>query len=50
MTNLLAIPAFIFFQVTWFIHSIRRPLFLVSALCILSNPQAGKSALCLLYK
>lgn len=39
--NLLAIPAFLFFQITWLIHSLRRPFLLVSALCILSNPMAA---------
>jgi len=40
-SNILSYPAFIFFQITWLIHSLRRPLLLVSALCILTNPHAA---------
>ena len=39
--NLLSIPAYLFFHLTWLLHSLRRPFFLVSALCILSNPGAA---------
>ncbi|KAL3827339.1 hypothetical protein ACHAXA_005085 [Cyclostephanos tholiformis] len=41
MQDLLSIPAFLLFQILWFFHSIRRPLLLVSALCILSDPFAA---------
>lgn len=41
LSNILSYPAFIFFQMTWLIHSLRRPLLLVSALCILTNPHAA---------
>jgi len=49
LSNLLSIPAFLFFQGTWLIHSLRRPLILVSALCILSNPRAAIRKLKLFY-
>lgn len=49
LSNLLSIPAFLFFQLTWLIHSLRRPLILVSALCILSNPLAAIRKLKLFY-
>jgi hypothetical protein len=39
--DLLTIPAYILFHLTWLLHHIRRPLLLVSILCILSNPQAA---------
>ena len=41
VSNLLSIPAFLFFHIIWLISSLRRPLILVSALCILSNPPAA---------
>ena len=41
ISNLLSIPTFLFFHLTWLIHSLRRPLLLVSILCILSNPHAA---------
>lgn len=40
-SDLLSYPAFLFFQATWLLHSLRRPLLLVSALCILTNPYAA---------
>ncbi|KAL9190511.1 hypothetical protein ACHAXT_000217 [Thalassiosira profunda] len=41
LSDLLAVPALLFFHLTWLCHSLRRPLLLVSALCILSNPAAA---------
>ncbi|KAL7536708.1 hypothetical protein ACHAXR_007352 [Thalassiosira sp. AJA248-18] len=41
LSDLLALPAYLFFQATWLTHSLRRPFLLVSALCILSNPPAA---------
>jgi broad specificity phosphatase PhoE len=41
MPDLLSLPAFFLFHIVWLIHSIRRPLLLVSALCVLSDPAAA---------
>ena len=41
LDDLLALPALLLFQLTWLVHSLRRPLLLVSALCLLSHPQAA---------
>eukprot|EP00581_Thalassiosira_minuscula_P004586 CAMPEP_0183743758 /NCGR_PEP_ID=MMETSP0737-20130205/65381_1 /TAXON_ID=385413 /ORGANISM="Thalassiosira miniscula, Strain CCMP1093" /LENGTH=478 /DNA_ID=CAMNT_0025979387 /DNA_START=508 /DNA_END=1945 /DNA_ORIENTATION=+ len=49
LSNLLAVPAYLFFQLTWLLHSLRRPLLLVSALCLLSNPKAAYNKLKLFY-
>ena len=38
---LTALPAYLLFHLTWLIHSRRRPLLLVSLLCLLSNPSAA---------
>jgi len=37
---LTALPAYLLFHLTWLIHSLRRPLLLVSLLCLL-NPTAA---------
>lgn len=49
MTDLLALPAYLLFHVAWIAHSVRRPLLLVSALCVLSNPRAAIYKLKLTY-
>mmetsp|Transcript_37623 Transcript_37623/g.80299 ORF Transcript_37623/g.80299 Transcript_37623/m.80299 type:complete len:397 (-) Transcript_37623:116-1306(-) len=41
VSNLLSVPAFLLFQAAWLVHSLRRPLLLVSALCLLTNPHAA---------
>lgn len=47
--DLLAIPAYLLFHLTWIIHHIKRPLMLVSILCILSNPHAAIRKAKLIY-
>jgi hypothetical protein len=39
--DILATPAYLLFHLTWLIHHIQRPVFLISILCILSNPHAA---------
>jgi broad specificity phosphatase PhoE len=41
MADLLSIPAFLLFHIVWLFHSIRRPLLLVSTLCVLADPFAA---------
>ena len=41
MPDLLSIPAFLLFHIVWLFHSIRRPLLLVSTLCVLADPFAA---------
>mmetsp|Transcript_123 Transcript_123/g.295 ORF Transcript_123/g.295 Transcript_123/m.295 type:complete len:396 (+) Transcript_123:146-1333(+) len=45
----LSIPTFLLFQLTWLLHSLRRPILLVSALCLLSNPSSAIRKLKLVY-
>ena len=49
MPDLLSVPAFLLFHIAWLIHSIRRPLLLVSALCVLSDPASAMRKLRLVY-
>ncbi|KAL7529334.1 hypothetical protein ACHAWF_002941 [Thalassiosira exigua] len=49
LDSLLALPALLFFHATWILHSLRRPLLLVAALCLLSNPGAACRKLKLIY-
>lgn len=48
-SDLLSIPAFLLFHLTWLAHSVRRPLFLVAALFVVSNPRAALYKLRLTY-
>mmetsp|Transcript_13533 Transcript_13533/g.32781 ORF Transcript_13533/g.32781 Transcript_13533/m.32781 type:complete len:407 (+) Transcript_13533:174-1394(+) len=41
LSDILSVPALLLFHATWLLHSLRRPLLLVSALCVLSNPPAA---------
>lgn len=41
ISQALAMPSLILFHVAWLFHSLRRPLLLVMALCVLSNPGAA---------
>lgn len=50
VATLTSLPAYILFHVTWVLHSIRRPVILVSLLCLLSNPTATLAKLQLFYK
>lgn len=49
LSGILSVPALLLFHATWLLHSLRRPLLLVSALCILSNPPAAIRKLRLFY-
>ena len=50
VATLTSLPSFLLFHTTWLINSLRRPLVLVSLLCLLSNPYATLSKLQLFYK
>ena len=50
VATLTSLPAYVLFHVTWLLHSIRRPIILVSLLCLLSNPTATLAKLQLFYK
>lgn len=41
IASLTALPAYLLFHLTWLLHSLHRPLLLVSLLCLLSNPSAA---------
>ena len=50
LTTLTSLPAYVAFHLTWVLHSLHRPLILVSLLCLLSNPAATIAKLQLFYK
>lgn len=47
--NIISVPSYLLFHTIWFLHSISRPLLLVSILCLLSNPTAASRKLTLIY-
>eukprot|EP00985_Skeletonema_marinoi_P006468 scaffold2799_cov126-Skeletonema_marinoi.AAC.7 len=47
--TLTSLPAYTLFHISWLLHSLRRPLILVSLLCLLSNPSAAIAKCKLFY-
>ena len=48
-TTILSTPTHLLFHTLWTLHSIRRPLLLISILCLLTNPAATLRKLKLIY-